>query len=165
MTPEFSRSLETGRVGPQGLDIEVVAQADERARLAARFGLPAIDALSCAFRLRPGLGGTITAEGTLRARVTQVCVVSTDQFEAVVSEDFVLCFAPEAEIPDHIDPDDPVDTVPLVGGQIDLGEAAAEQLALALDPYPRKPGATPPEFADAGPASPFAALERLKGRH
>ena len=104
------------------------------------------------------------AEGALRARVTQVCVVSTDPFEAELSEDFVLCFAPEDEIPDEIDPNDPVDMVPMTGETIDLGEAAAEQLALALDPYPRRPGAEPPWFEEAAPPAPFAALARLKSR-
>ena len=165
MIPEFSRVVETGRIGPQGLEIEVVAEAAERERLATRFGVPAIDALACAFRLRRGLGGTVMAEGALRARVTQVCVVSTDPFEADVAEDFVLCFAPEADMPAEIDPEDPVDMVPMAGGAIDLGEAAAEQLSLALEPYPRKPGATPPDLGEAEPASPFAALERLRSRH
>ena len=37
---------------------------------------------------------------------------------------------------------------PIIDGKIDLGELAAEHFALALDPYPRKPGvafAPPPE--------------------
>jgi hypothetical protein len=44
----------------------------------------------------------------------------------------------------------------------------AEQLALALDPYPRAPGAVLPEAAEAGTPgeakaeSPFAVLESLK---
>jgi hypothetical protein len=57
----------------------------------------------------------------------------------------------------------------------DLGEAVAEQLALALDPYPRAPGAElPAEAAEAGseegeatapgPAAPFAALAGLRRR-
>ncbi|MDP2117169.1 MAG: DUF177 domain-containing protein, partial [Brevundimonas sp.] len=47
-------------------------------------------------------------------------------------------------------------------GQIDLGQYAVEQLALRLDPFPRKPGAEfvqPPEPVEI---SPFAVLKRLK---
>jgi hypothetical protein len=33
----------------------------------------------------------------------------------------------------------------MVGGILDLGEAAAQQLALLLDPYPRAPNARPQE--------------------
>ena len=71
-----------------------------------------------------------------------------------------------AEIAIDIEADDAPE--PLVAGGVDVGEAVAERLALALDPYPRKPGAsfdTPPE--EPGDASesrpnPFAALEKLK---
>jgi hypothetical protein len=53
---------------------------------------------------------------------------------------------------------------PLVGNSIDLGALTVEFLALGLDPYPRKPGAS---FDYADPkdedSSPFAALARLKG--
>ena len=47
-------------------------------------------------------------------------------------------------------------------GQIDLGQYAVEQLALRLDPFPRKPGAEfvqPPEPAEI---SPFAVLKQLR---
>ncbi|MEO5866096.1 MAG: DUF177 domain-containing protein, partial [Sphingomonas sp.] len=37
--------------------------------------------------------------------------------------------------------EDALDTVPHDGSAIDLGEVAAETMALALDPYPRAPGA------------------------
>ncbi len=36
---------------------------------------------------------------------------------------------------------DALDTMPIEGGAIDLGEAAAETMALALDPFPRAPDA------------------------
>jgi hypothetical protein len=59
----------------------------------------------------------------------------------------------------------------LIDGEIDLGEAVAQQLAVALDPYPRAPGAAWPQ-ADTGDADiaaepvrrPFAALDALKKR-
>ncbi|MGH6890961.1 MAG: hypothetical protein ACREEP_01765, partial [Dongiaceae bacterium] len=59
----------------------------------------------------------------------------------------------------------------VMDGWIDLGELAAEQLGLAIDPYPRKPDAQIPAEWTAEPASeppaakrpnPFAALEKLK---
>ncbi len=54
---------------------------------------------------------------------------------------------------------------PIVEGRIDLGAAALEFLVLALDPYPKRPGAM---FADVvaggddAELSAFAALARLK---
>ena len=61
---------------------------------------------------------------------------------------------------------DALDTLPIENGAIDLGEAAAETLALALDPFPRSPGADA-ALAEAGvlgesEAGPFAALADLK---
>ena len=52
---------------------------------------------------------------------------------------------------------------PLTGGVIDLGVIATEFLILAIDPYPRKPGAVF-EAPDAPDDSdqPFAALAALK---
>ncbi|MBW4091749.1 MAG: DUF177 domain-containing protein, partial [Proteobacteria bacterium] len=117
----------------------VEANPDECAALARRFGLPAIHALACRFRLRPLAGGAIAADGVLRAEIVQVCVVSTDDFPASVREDFTVHFVPAGTEDDDPDPES-IDEIPYAGDRIDLGEAAAEQLALALDPFPRKPG-------------------------
>jgi uncharacterized metal-binding protein YceD (DUF177 family) len=47
---------------------------------------------------------------------------------------------------------------------VDLGDLVAEEVALALDPYPRHPDASlPPEASDAD-ENPFAGLAALKGR-
>ena len=61
------------------------------------------------------------------------------------------------------------DPEPLEGGELDLGEAVAQQLALALDPYPRAPGTRVPEgyrpqSGEAGRHRPFEALRALKPR-
>ena len=52
------------------------------------------------------------------------------------------------------------DEIPFASGVLDLGEAAAEQLGLALDPYPRQPGVALPELELEldGTPHPFAAL-------
>jgi hypothetical protein len=52
---------------------------------------------------------------------------------------------------------------PISGGTLDLGEAVAQQLSLALDPYPRAPGAAA-TARETGPGdpSPFAALAKWK---
>jgi hypothetical protein len=162
MTPEFSRPLEVASVPPDGRVVEVVANADERTRLAARFGLPAIDSLACRFTLRPLAGGGLAAEGALAASVRHVCVVSNEDFAADVAEDFALRFVPLAALSAEIAVDGP-DDIPITGSTVDLGEAAAEQLALALDPFPRHPDLPdPPEAEDAGPGSAFAALKHWR---
>lgn len=119
--------------------MRVVATQAECAALARRFDLPAIAALACRFRLTPAAKGAVRAEGTLAALVSQVCVVTGEVFEAPVAERFTVRFVPAGtENPDPAFEDD--DEIPCQGATMDLGEAAAVQLALALDPYPRAPG-------------------------
>jgi uncharacterized metal-binding protein YceD (DUF177 family) len=161
MTPtEFHRPLSLDRIGPHGLDMTVKADATECAALAVRMNLPAVLAVSCVFHLIRESRDKILARGVLRARIIQTCVVSLDDFEAPVEETFQVRFVPSGEESDEIDPDSD-DEIPFEGNIIDLGEAAAEQLGLALDPYPRMPGVEMPEVDDEPDAHPFAALRRL----
>jgi len=161
MKPELSRPFSLDRLGSAGaVEVPVESNAEERAALASRFGVPAIGALRCRFVLRPVPGGSVAAEGELRARVTQVCVVSLDPFEADIVERFAVRFVPEGLESEDEDPES-VDEIPFANATIDLGEAAAEQLALALEPYPRKPGAVLPQFSEE-PGGPFGALAHFR---
>ncbi len=82
------------------------------------------------------------------AAVVRTCVISLDEFETVVEEEFRVRFVPAGT--ESYDPDpDAEEEIPFTRGVIDLGETAAEQLALALDPYPRKPGAELPQSEPA----------------
>ncbi|MCT6647115.1 DUF177 domain-containing protein, partial [Enterococcus faecalis] len=56
------------------------------------------------------------------------------------------------------------DVDPIEDGKIDLGQYAVEQLALSLDPFPRKPGAEFVQPEEPAEISPFAALKALKPR-
>ena len=161
MTPEFSRRLAIERIGPAGHDVTIEADAAELAGLAARLQLPAVSALTCRFRLRSAQNGRFVAEGWLDAVVIQACVVSLDEFAAPVSDHFIIRFVPAGSETDDIDPGSS-DEIPYTDGMIDLGEAAAEQLALVLDPWPRKPDATLPTAALDEPASPFSALSQKR---
>lgn len=158
MTPEFSRPLPLERIPRAGLTLEVAAEAAECAALATRMAIPAVLALSCRFDLAAGPGGLVLASGQLKALTRRICVVSLDEFDTETEERFRLRFVPAGRESEDDDPNSD-DEVPYQGGLIDLGEAAAEQLALALDPWPRKPGARLPE-ADEAAQRPFAALAR-----
>lgn len=162
MSVELSRPLTIARIGATPLATEVIADPEECRRLAGRMRIPSVLALTCGFVLRRE-PGAIRADGQLRARVVRVCVVSLDEFETEIAEAFTLRFVPEGAESAEIDPEAD-DEVPYAGATIDLGETAAEQLALALDPYPRKPGATLEEEAPIA-SSPFASLEALRRRH
>ena len=184
-SPEFSRRILFNRLG-SGLDETIEATPAERAALAARLGIPEIETLTCRFRLTPSTNRRVLAEGHLAAKLTQVCVITSEPFKDVLAETFFLKFIPAEEMPedefdiDSIDLDGP-DEVPHDGKALDIGEAAAEQLALMLDPYPRKPGVGLENAVDVAPAegeegaelsgegpdgprrpNPFSALSALK---
>ncbi len=188
--PELSRRVPLRRLGAERpetgpLVIVVEADADECAALALRLDVPAVAELQCRFGLSGvDRDGIVEAEGLLRARLTQVCVATAEAFEAEVTERFSLRFVPADRLsaqPDAMLDLDADDDVPYEGGALDLGEAAVEQLALALDPYPHRPGAERPagvgigDPPSAGQVSdvedrtgderpnPFAALSRLRG--
>ena len=163
--PELHRPLAADAVAAGGQEYVVEASDAECAALAARMGLPAVRALRCRFWLQPGLAGAVLAEGWLDAEVVQTCVVSLEDFPGAVAEHFSVRFVPAGTENDDIDPET-IDEIPYSGGVLDLGEAAAEQLALALDPYPRAPGAVleEPGEAEDAPALPFARLSELRRR-
>ena len=157
MTPELHRPVALDRIGPRGLTVEVEAKPDELPAIATRLRILALASLHCAFKLRRVGTSTVEAEGVLRAQVTETCVVSLDPFSHDVQEAFTVHFVPSGAEDDNADPD-AVDQIPYIGGAADLGEATVEQLALALNPFPRKPGAALPEDATDETSGPFAAL-------
>ncbi|MGE0119649.1 MAG: DUF177 domain-containing protein [Dongiaceae bacterium] len=172
---EFSRPVAADQIGPQETEREIVANEVERARLAERFGLLALDRLAATLQLRRSRSGVIRVTGRFEAEVVQACVVTLEPVPARVSESFAAAFGPSPAAPAgevvivDLDEEDPAEE--LVDGRIDLGEVVAQQLAVALDPYPRAPGAddrfstADGEGADGdAKAGPFAALERLRER-
>lgn len=159
MTSELSRPVVVSKIRPQGLAVLVQATPEECAAVAARMDLPAINSLECQYRLTTAEDGvSVLAEGRLRAEVIRICVVSAEEFPALVEQDFSVRFVPAGTEQEHLDPDLP-DEIPYAADTIDLGEATAEQLGLELDPYPRMDGAVMPAIDDDEPG-PFAALAR-----
>lgn len=159
---ELSRPLAVERVLHSGTAFTVAADARECAAIAARLMIPAVETLRCDWLLRPGEGGMIEARGTLSTVVTQICVVTLDPFDSTIREQFLVHFVPAGREASQEDPDDP-DEIVYEGALIDLGEAAVEQLALVLDPYPRKPGAQLLDLPAESSAGPFDTLAKRRG--
>ena len=165
--PEFSRPERLDTIGAGDRMIAVQAEEQERAALAKRFGLLAIDTLMADFSVKRDAGG-IVARGSIRAKVTQACVVTGDAIAVTVNEPVALRFvaglSPEG---DEVElTGDDCDTMSFDGQAIDLGEAAAETMALALDPFPRGPNAAA-VLAESGvigeeEAKPLGALAGLR---
>jgi hypothetical protein len=158
--PEFPRPLALALVGETGREEHLVATTAECAALAARFGILGIGRLTATLRLRPEADGAVLAEGRLSAEVTQACGVTLEPVVQQVDEPLAFRFLPAGAEPDE-EPD-AIDELETRHGVAELGEAVAEALALALDPYPRAPDAElPPEAQDAGD-NPFGALASLQ---
>ena len=140
--PEFSRPERIDTIGEGAHTIAISADANERAALAARFGLVAVDRLEARFILRRDAMGVV-ANGTVSAAVVQACSVTGDPVPATIDDPVALRFVADgAQTEEEVELDDgAIDVIGYDGGAIDLGEVAAETMALALDPFPRGPGA------------------------
>ena len=169
MTPEFSRTYRLDSLG--GLKtLEIEASADERAALAQRFGLQDVAELKAQATVTPVAAG-IEVAGHMKGRATQSCVVTGGPVPAFVSQNFAVRFVapdatPEAE-EIELNAED-CDIMEHDGQAIDIGEAVAHTLGLALDPYPRSANAEA-RLREAGvlaegEAGPFGALAALRDK-
>lgn len=168
MTPEFSRAEKLDAIGAEPRTVRILADEGERAALARRFDLPAIARLEAAFAVHRDAAGVL-ATGRVSGAVTQRCSVTGEPLPATIDEPVALRFVERAAEGEEIELGaDALDTLPIEGGAIDLGEAAAETLVLALDPFPRAPGAAAALAAAGvvreGEAGPFGALAELRDR-
>ncbi len=180
MQPEFSRPVSVDRIGSIATTQHLEASAEERAALAQRFDLQALDRLTATLTLRRARGGQyISVSGHVSGAAVQTCVVSLEPVPATVESDFAVILgpidgAPERGEIDISEEDDALEPWPEEG--LDLGELAAQYFSLALDPYPRAAGAEVPnayqpnEVEDEGyyntaeaqsKPNPFAALAGL----
>ncbi|MFW2831448.1 YceD family protein [Sphingomonas sp. ID0503] len=141
MTPEFSRPVRIDTIGDAPRHLAIEADESERRRLAGRFRLVSLDVLSAEADVsRDAIG--ILAIGRIRASVVQSCVASGEPVPARIDAPFRLRFVADAVEGDEVElSEDDCDTVFYEGGEVDLGEAAAETLSLELDPFPRAPNA------------------------
>jgi uncharacterized metal-binding protein YceD (DUF177 family) len=128
-----------------GGPVVIEASPEERAALAARFGLGAVESLRAEIALeqRPR---AIRATGRLTAAIQQPCAVSGEDFPVAIDEPIDLRFieasqrAPSEAAEIELKADD-CDEIEYAGEMFDLGEAVAQTLGLAIDPYAEGPDA------------------------
>ncbi len=141
--PEFSRIVDVDDIPSAGLVEDISANAAERAVLVRRFGLAALDRLEAWLHVTALGAGLYRVEGRLEAEVTQQCVISLEPVPARLEVHVGITYAKRIgpEMPEvHLSAVGEDDPEQMDGSHIDLGEAMAQQLVVALDPYPRKPG-------------------------
>ena len=154
------------------------ASAEELAALARRFDLPGVEALTWQIESAPWRSG-VRLSGHIRAKVVQECVVTLDPVPSEIDERFDRGFLPFADLYDEskpgaeyeiVDDRDLGDVPEPLTDPLDLGEIVAEELGIALDPYPRSEGLEATDYS-AQPAGvepltdadvkPFAGLADL----
>lgn len=169
--PEMERLIRVRHL-PAGA-VRIEANPAERAALAARFGICAVHSLVATAELDPRDGGIVQATGQLRAEIEQECAISQEPFATTIKEPLSLVFTPLDDRP--VTPDEEVeldtgdlDEISYSGDSFDLGEAVAQTLALAIDPYAEGPQADAVRaqagiVSDDAPSGPLAeALAGLK---
>ena len=139
---EFSRPVAVDRLGPEEAVFEIAPSGGERAALAKRFGLISLDGLQAKVTLRRlDDARRVRLSATFSVDVLQSCVVTLEAVPSHIEDSFVLVYQEGAkEFRKAIcllEGEDPPE--PLIDGVIDVGEAVAEHLGLALDAYPRAP--------------------------
>jgi len=192
---EFSFPIDITSLPLVGRSYTIKASAEECARVATRLDLQAVNSLTAVLNITPGGKGIIKVGGEVRGDVVQTCVVSLGPVPALVKDAVSANFITEekaaadklkmerakakaratkkaTEEEEELisaQGDDPPDVA--LAGRIDLGEVAVTHLALALNPYPRAPGAAfdPKAWGlhEENPEKPanvsaFAALAKLK---
>ena len=156
-----------------GMHRDIAADQAVRQALAEMGGLREVLSAQASFDVTPRSGGRFHVAGNVRARIGQTCVVTLEEIENDIDEPVDLIFAPSEQVPqmaalvdeaEESDEETPDPLEPIDNGMIDLGKVATDALFLAVDPYPRKPGAVfEPMVEAADPEDhPFAALKALK---
>ena len=156
----ISRMLDAAHLPATGVEMEVGAGDAERAALAAAYDLVAVKGLSADGDGDARQQGIGQVEGRVIADIVQSCVVSLEPVAQHIDEAFSVRFvppgSPDAAAPKPgkeviIDPEAPDPPEVMEGTRIDVGALVEEMFVLAIDPYPRAPGAGLPADVEEPP--------------
>lgn len=160
----YSDPVRLHQVGA-GLSRTLTPDEAQRVRIAKALDLASLDTFEADLRLEPSAGGW-SLSGRVRAHAVQTCGLTLEPLPVDIDETFSIGLT-ESEEPrgedDEIEitlEDDSPDVIE--NGVIDLGQYAVEQLALQLDPFPRKAGAEFVQPEEPAEISPFAVLKTLR---
>lgn len=166
--PVWSHTLGLGEVGRGERVVKLAADEAARRRIARLLDLAALERLEADVRVSSWFDG-VELDAAWSADLVQNCSITLETLPATLHGAFkvraVLADSPHApdpaaEVIIDLEADDPPDV--LSGDQIDLAAYVVEDLALEIDPFPRKAGAEfqpPDEPVDL---SPFAVLRKLR---
>jgi uncharacterized metal-binding protein YceD (DUF177 family) len=164
LAPEFSRLVALAQLSTRPYRQRIEATAEEREKLSQRLDLISLDRLVAEVELRRQSPEMILLEAEFAAEFEQCCAVTLEPVRGAISDRFSLVYgpAPEEEQEIALTSDEPA-FEPLNGNSIDIAEAVAQELSLALPIFPRHPEARIDETAIAEPLQgPFATLARAR---
>ena len=169
-SPEFSYIVKASEIGSTPRTGKLSANKEERQKLAERFDLPKIGALNADYNLVAS-DDRIAFSGRLEADLQQLCSITGESFQLRLREEFDIGFVPQLAIDgteEEIElTEEDCDIIEYEDGKIDLGEAIAQTLYLALPPFPRGPNADAvarEKLQSEEDAGPFGALAALKDK-
>lgn len=172
MSGAWVRPIRLAELARGPVELNLAPDAATRAALARELNLESLPALTGKLTVYAWLDGAEIV-GRLDGVAEYICGISLEPFEQPLEAEVEIRIVPagsenapaealEGEVELDADLPDPPDV--LEGEEIDMANYVLEQLALAVDPFPRKPGAVfdyqPPE-ADL---SPFSVLKSLKDK-
>ncbi|PBB79472.1 metal-binding protein [Mesorhizobium sp. WSM3879] len=140
------------RLPQKGLPVAIEADERQRAALAAEHDLLSVESYRAELLVASWKRNGVKVSGRIEADITQACIVTLDPVAAHIDEPVEALFLPEqsklgregfdggGEI--VLDADGPDSPETFSGDTIDVGALAEQFFGLAIDPYPRKPGAS-----------------------
>lgn len=174
---QFAHSVKVGHVSVNPVTVTISADERELLALSKQWGVQEVRSFEAEVDLSRWKRDGVRLKGRVTVSLIQPCVVTLEPVKQVIDEDFEAVYLPEnsrlaKRIVDgngemFLDPDGPDLPDTFSGDSIDVGAAAAEFAALAIDPYPRKPGLDYADRIESAQAedekpSPFAVLQSLK---
>ncbi|MBA4806316.1 DUF177 domain-containing protein [Brevundimonas sp.] len=160
----YSETVRINQIG-SGLTRMLEPDAETRKRIARALDLQRLEDFVIDMEVKPTPSTSEwTLKGRVKAHAVQTCGLTLEPLPVDVDRRFSIQLVEAApQETDEIEVTlDEEDADLIEDGKIDLGQYAVEQLALSLDPFPRKPGAEFVQPEEPAEISPFAALKALK---
>ncbi|EPE99241.1 YceD family protein [Rhizobium grahamii] len=146
----FSYLVNVGHISTNPVEVRLEADKRELEDIAKSWNVLSVDSFKAELQIARWKRDGVRIKGRVQANIVQSCVVTLDPVPSAIDETFEQIFVPEnsklARRPANdagemvLDPDGPDLPESFTGDTIDAGEVVTEFAALAIDPYPRKPG-------------------------
>ena len=175
----LSRLIDVHVLPSSGFKLKIEADQMQREALAGEVDILSIESFTAELLFKRWRKDGVSLKGRIHANVTQQCVITLEPVHSEIVDDFERIFLPEGsklakpkintEGEMILDPEGQDIPDLFAGKTLDAWAILIEHLQLALDPFPRAPGATLEGIGDIEQdeggdevASPFAALAALK---